>query len=118
MGRFVSALGLAGGAALMACGLLVFALAPLGAGWSTPAGLAFAVVGFAVAAATMVILRRGPESSQAFWTAILDGVLLIAALTAVLPVLAIIRGQVLPQHRHRPAVGAASIGPAAQRQRS
>src|SRR5712692_8763153 len=94
MGRFVSALGLAGGAALMACGLLVFALAPLGAGWSTPAGLAFAVVGFAVAAATMVILRRGPESSQALWTAILDGVLLIAALTAVLPVLAIIRGSV------------------------
>jgi 1,2-diacylglycerol 3-beta-glucosyltransferase len=94
MGRFVSALGLAGGAALVACGLLVVALAPFGAAWSTPAGLAFAVVGFAVAAATTIMLRRGPDSSQAFWTAILDGVLLIAALTAVLPVLAIIRGSV------------------------
>src|SRR6266851_2692816 len=79
MGRFVSALGLAGGAALVACGLLVVALAPFGAAWSTPTGLAFAVVGFAIAAATTVIL---------------DGVLLIAALTAVLPVLAIIRGSV------------------------
>src|SRR5229473_605905 len=94
MGRFGSALGLAGGAALVACGLLVVALAPLGPAWSTTAGLAFAVVGFAAAAGTVVILRRGPDSSQAFWTAILDGVLLIAALTAVLPVLAIIRGSV------------------------
>src|SRR6266705_3637709 len=94
MGRFGSALGLAGGAALVACGLLVIALAPLGAAWSAPAGLAFAVIGFAVTAATVVGLRRGPDSSQAFWTAILDAVLLIAALTAVLPVLAIIRGSV------------------------
>src|SRR5438034_419009 len=37
MGRFGSALGLAGGAALVACGLLVIALAPLGAAWSAPA---------------------------------------------------------------------------------
>src|SRR6266700_3621772 len=94
MGRFGSALGLAGGAALVACGLLVIALAPLGAAWSAPAGLASAVTGFAVVAATVVGLRRGPDSSQAFWTAILDAVLLIAALTAVLPVLAIIRGSV------------------------
>jgi len=94
MGRFGSALGLAGGAALVACGLLVIALAPLGAAWSAPAGLALAVTGFAVIAATVVGLRRGPDSSQAFWTAILDAVLLIAALTAVLPVLAIIRGSV------------------------
>ena len=94
MGRFGSALGLAGGAALVACGLLVIALAPLGAAWSAPAGLALAVTGFAVTAATVVGLRRGPDSSQAFWTAILDAVLLIAALTAVLPVLAIIRGSV------------------------
>src|SRR5258706_4137049 len=94
MGRFVSALGLAGGAALVACGLLVVALAPFGAAWSTPAGLAFAVVGFAAVTATVVILRRGPDPSQTFWMAILDAVLLIAALTAVLPVLAIIRGSV------------------------
>src|SRR5438876_3970938 len=94
MGRFGSALGLAGGAALVACALLVIALAPLGAAWSAPAGLALAVTGFAVTAATVVGLRRGPDSSQAFWTAILDAVLLIAALTAVLPVLAIIRGSV------------------------
>src|SRR5438094_180574 len=94
MGRFGSATGLAGGAALMACGLLVFALAPFGGAWSTPAGLAFAVIGFALAATTVVVLRRGPDSSQAFWTAILDAVLLVAALTAVLPVLAIIRGSV------------------------
>ena len=94
MGRFVSALGLAGGSALVACGLSVIALAPLGAAWSTPAGVAFAVIGFAAAAATVIGLRRGPDSSQAFWTAILDAVLLIAALTAVLPVLAIIRGSV------------------------
>ena len=78
----------------MACGLSVIALAPLGAAWSTPAGAAFAVIGFAAAAATVIGLRRGPDSSQAFWTAILDGVLLMAALTAVLPVLAIIRGSV------------------------
>ncbi|TME97691.1 MAG: glycosyltransferase [Chloroflexi bacterium] len=94
MGRFGPALGLAGGAALVACGLLVIALAPLGAAWSAPAGLALAVTGFAVTGATVVGLRRGPDSSQAFWTAILDAVLLIAALTAVLPVLAIIRGSV------------------------
>jgi len=94
MGRFVSALGLAGGAALVACGLLVVALAPFGAAWSTPAGLAVAIVGFAVVAATVVVIRRGPDSSQAFWMAILDAVLLIAAVTAVLPVLAIIRGSV------------------------
>src|SRR5438094_5518703 len=94
MGRFGSATGLAGGAALVACGLLVIALAPFGGAWSTPAGLAFAVIGFALAATTVVVLRRGPDSSQAFWTAILDAVLLIAALTAVLPVLAIIRGSV------------------------
>src|SRR5437867_848285 len=94
MGRFGPALGLAGGAALVACGLLLIALAPLGAAWSAPAGLALAVTGFAVTAATVVGLRRGPDSSQAFWTAILDAVLLIAALTAVLPVLAIIRGSV------------------------
>ncbi len=78
----------------MACGLLVVALAPFGAAWSTPAGLAFAVVGFAAVTATVVILRRGPDPSQTFWMAILDAVLLIAALTAVLPVLAIIRGSV------------------------
>ncbi len=101
MGRFVSAFGLAGGVALVACGLLVNALAPLGAAWSAPAGLALAVTGFAVAAATVVGLRRGPDSSQAFWTAVLDAVLLIAALTAVLPVLAIIRGSVeLFAHAH------------------
>src|SRR5438046_9132300 len=94
MGRFGAATGLAGGAALVACGLLVIALAPFGGAWSTPAGLAFAVIGFALAATTVVGLRRGPDSSQAFWTAILDAVLLIAALTAVLPVLAIIRGSV------------------------
>src|SRR6266480_1980345 len=101
MGRFGSATGLAGGAALVACGLLVIALAPFGGAWSTPAGLAFAVIGFALAATTVVGLRRGPDSSQAFWTAILDAVLLIAALTAVLPVLAIIRGSVeLFAHAH------------------
>ena len=78
----------------MACGLLVIALAPSGAVWSTPAGLALAVVGLTAAVATVVGLRRGPDPSQAFWTAILDAVLLVAALTAVLPVLAIIRGSV------------------------
>ncbi|OLB80678.1 MAG: hypothetical protein AUI15_41320 [Actinobacteria bacterium 13_2_20CM_2_66_6] len=78
----------------MACGLLVIALAPFGGAWSTHAGLAFAVIGFALAATTVVVLRRGPDSSQVFWTAILDAVLLVAALTAVLPVLAIIRGSV------------------------
>src|SRR6266699_2357089 len=94
MGRFGSATGLAGGAALVACGLSVFALAPFGGAWSTALGLASAVIGFALAASTVVVLRRGPDSSQAFWTAILDAVLLVAALTAVLPVLAIIRGTV------------------------
>src|SRR5438034_712511 len=94
MGRFGSATGLAGGAALVACGLLVIARAPFGGACATPAGLAFAVIGFALAATTVVVLRCGPDSSQAFWTAILDAVLLVAALTAVLPVLAIIRGSV------------------------
>ena len=78
----------------MACGLLILALAPLGGAWSTPAGLTLAAAGFAAVVATVFILRRGPDPSQAFWTAILDAVLLIAALTAVLPVLAIIRGSV------------------------
>src|SRR5437660_11397648 len=94
MGRFGSATGLAGGAALVACGLLVIAMAPFGGVWSTPAGLLSAVIGFALATTAVVGLRRGPDSSQAFWTAILDAVLLIAALTAVLPVLAIVRGSV------------------------
>ncbi len=85
----------------MAGGLLVIALAPLGAAWSTPAGTALAVIGFAAVAATVVVVRRGPDSGQAFWTAVLDAVLLIAALTAVLPVLAIIRGFVeLFAHAH------------------
>src|SRR2546430_14835634 len=56
--------------------------------------MASAVIGSARAAMTVMALRRGPGSSQAFRTAILDAVLLVAALTAVLPVLAIIRGSV------------------------
>src|SRR5439155_1201144 len=65
MGRFGSATGLAGGAALVACGLLVIALAPFGGAWSTPAGLAFAVIGFALAATTVVGLRRGRGGAAA-----------------------------------------------------
>ncbi|HET7467487.1 MAG TPA: glycosyltransferase family 2 protein [Candidatus Dormibacteraeota bacterium] len=76
----------------MACGLVVIDLAPFGPAWSRPAGLGLAVVGFALAASTVVRLRRGPEPEQVFWSALLDAVLLLAAVAAVLPVLAIVRG--------------------------
>src|SRR5262245_27378196 len=105
MGRFGSALGLAGGAALAACGLMVIALAPLGPASSRPGGMALAVVGFAVVAAAVTWLRRDPDPGQAFWTGVLDAVLLLAAMTAVLPVLAITRGfveLVTQAHVHSP----------------
>ena len=92
MGRLGSALGLAGGAALVACGLLEVRLAPLGSSFSAPAGLAVAVLGFAALGWSVAWLRRDPSGPQAIWPAILDAVLLIAALAAVLPVLAIARG--------------------------
>src|SRR5215467_2713919 len=92
MGRLRSALGLAGGAAMVAVGLGVADMSPFAGGVSRAGGLALAAVGFATIVWTVAELRRDPRGAEVFWSAVLDAVLLVAAVAAVLPVLAIVRG--------------------------
>ncbi len=86
MRRLVIALCLAGGGILAAIGVggLVFARQPL--------YVAAALAGLALAGGAAWTLRRGRQSSDALWSAVLDAVLLIGIAMSVLPLVAVVRG--------------------------
>jgi glycosyltransferase involved in cell wall biosynthesis len=92
MARFGAALGLAGGAVLMAAGAALAVLAPGNAAWSRPAGLGLFVLGVVLVAVQVWRLRGGRGSGGLLWSTVLDAVLLLATVMAVLPAVAVVRG--------------------------
>src|SRR5579859_4515712 len=92
MGRFGGALGLAGGAVLMAVGVAIAALHPLAPGLSLPVGIAVAVAGLGLIGVEVWRTRRDDRGGQLIWTAVLDAVLLLALVLGLLPAVAFVRG--------------------------
>ena len=92
MGRFGGAACLVGGAILAAFGVAIVVLHPFAPELSVIGGLAAAVAGLVLIGFQVLRTRRDSRAGELFWTSVLDAILLLAAVLAVLPVVAFIRG--------------------------
>src|SRR5579859_6890918 len=92
MGRFGGAVGLAGGAVLMAVGVAIATLDPLAPDLNLPAGILAAVAGLGLIVFQVWRTRRNDRGGELIWTSVLDAVLLIALVLGLLPAVAFVRG--------------------------
>ena len=92
MGRFGAVIGLAGGCVLAAIGVAIAAFRPFAPTLNDALALGAIAIGIVSVAVQVWRLRRGPYGAELLWTSVLDAFLVLAAVLAVLPVAALVRG--------------------------